>query len=193
MLMSGYTLWTNSKGKTKKETGLKFPALDKDLRNSEMAENSRNSRKRGNNDLMEKMNEKLNLKPEMLNYVDSKDREIVLSLNEIKDFDFARSKDTRGITYEFKIPYHEAGNRVFTCDAKGDKPVVLGIECEAPEMPEKADRNAGMSGGRGSGDGMGRGGGRGGAGGSMGEKPSENGQSFKDYMFWVKLDMNSQE
>jgi len=183
MLMEGFTLWVNNKGKTKKICGLNIPGMERNKKqNTEKEERNRE------NNFGDMLMEKIGLKPEFLFLTDKENDNMAYSDDELTGFDFARAQGNRGIVYEFKIPLHKTRDQVYGFDKNDQKKIALGLECKAPERSKlgmgSGDRPDGNmpQGGRQGGD-MPQGGGR-----SGGEMRQGGMSSQKDYNLWVKIE-----
>ncbi|MDP8209430.1 MAG: hypothetical protein RAO94_05465 [Candidatus Stygibacter australis] len=182
MLMNGFTLWVNDKGKTKKICGLNIPGMESNKRQNREEIKERNRE----NNFGDMMMEKIEIKPEFLLLKDKENDNVPYSNNELTGFDFARAQGDRGIVYEFMIPLHKADDQLFGFQKKDQKKISLGLECKAPERSE-------MSMGSGDmpeedmprGGGMRDGGGKRGGGMPGGRMPSQ-----KDYNLWVKIEFS---
>lgn len=187
MLMSGFTIWLNTKGKTKKESGLMVPGLGRPERQENADVSEERSQRDRDGGIDEMMLEKIEQAPTILFITDKDDEKTPYSLNEIKGFEFARSSSDRGIVYEFKIPLDKTEEQLFGFII-GEK-LAFGLECDAPSKDAQSRPEGGMSGNRGGGGGgRGSGGGSGGGrpGGGDSEMPREN-ENAKDYLIWSKI------
>jgi len=174
MLMNGFTLWLDNKGKTKKKYGLNIPGIERNRRQNR-GEVEGQGRE---NNFGEVMMEKIKIKPEFLYLTDEETDNMAYSNDELTGFEYARAQGDRGIVYEFMIPLHKDAEQLFGYEKDDQKKIALGLECKAPERDK---------GGRGSGevhDGeMREGGGRPG-----GEMRRSGMSSQKDYNLWVKIE-----
>ena len=182
MLMNGFTLWVNDKGKTKKICGLNIPGMERNKRQNR-EENIERNRENNFSDIML---EKIAIKPEFLFLTDKENDNVPYSNNELVGFDFARKNGDRGIVYEFKIPLHKVDNQLFGFQKNEQKKISLDLECKAPERSKM---------GMGSGDmpeeDMPRGGGMRDGGGKPGGEMRGGGMpAQKDHNLWVKIEFS---
>lgn len=185
MLVNGFTIWLNNEGKRKKTLGLKYQVkMDKSQLNGT---DQRSRGQRQKNDFGEIKDKIFSMKPEFLFLVDKKGDEKAYSWNELSGFDYVRKEGKRWMVNEMRIPLSKDGNEIFAISASGDKPVLLGIECNAPDDGKlhtgmgsqmSGGMSGGMGGGRMSGGRMG--------GGRMSDGSMPERDSCEDYMIWIR-------
>ncbi|MEP4534009.1 MAG: hypothetical protein ABJ004_13050 [Cyclobacteriaceae bacterium] len=188
ILSSGLTVWVDANGKKKKDVGVKYPMLEREMerdRGERVRDGVRREREpiKGADELLNK----IQLNNMMVKGFFSEDMQLVQKNRLNIDLDVMIGFDsTHNLLYEMKIPLVLLEQK-----AKGDlKKLALGFEVSEATRPTQGNRPAnGGGGGRGGGGPQGGGGPSGGQRGGGPPSGSQSMNSNQSEVFWYKVSL----
>lgn len=149
MLSIGMTLWFNTKGKTKKEIGIKYPIGSISNQNKQKQSNTEKNKKNANEEIISKMVENLEKDIELI--FDQKKGLQKMKISEISGMEISIKESEGLLIYEIKVPCIEKSPFLFSVYPQKNNLIGVGLEIGSNSSSEYSSlsEKRGMKSGKG--------------------------------------------